>query len=305
MSSPHMQSPQATAAATLRQRLAAEALASRLPALLVAAQRVADTVAQGVHGRRRTGPGESFWQFRRYMAGDSIERIDWRQTAKSDAVYVRENEWESAQTVWLWRDASPSMAWASDRNLAHKQQRAELLLIALGALLARGGERVGLLGEGARPLVGRFAVNRLAEDLLARKSDTGVPPPMRMARHAHAVLFGDFLGPLAETDAAIRRLAGSGARGQLVQIADPAEENLPYAGRTRFEGLENEGELVVPRVESVRAEYRTVYARHVEGLRDIARAHGWGYVAHRTDRPPETALLTLWQALADAGTRSR
>jgi uncharacterized protein (DUF58 family) len=128
---------------------------------------------------------------------------------------------------------------------------------------------------------------------------------MRMARHAHAVLFGDFLGPLAETDAAIRRLAGSGARGQLVQIADPAEENLPYAGRTRFEGLENEGGLLVARVEAVRADYRAIYAKHVEALRDIARAHGWGYVAHRTDRPPETALLTLWQALADAGTRAR
>jgi uncharacterized protein (DUF58 family) len=145
----------------------------------------------------------------------------------------------------------------------------------------------------------------LAEDLLARGADTGVPPAMRVARHAHVVLFGDFLGPLGETDAAIRRLAGSGARGQLVQIADPAEENLPYAGRTRFEGLENEGDLLVARVESVRADYRAVYAGHVAGLRDIARAHGWGYVAHRTDRAPETALLTLWQALADSGTRSR
>lgn len=292
-------------AATVRQRLAAEALASRLPALLVAAQRVADTVAQGVHGRRRTGPGESFWQFRRYMAGDSIERIDWRQTAKSDAVYVRENEWESAQTVWLWRDGSPSMAWASDRNLMQKRARAELLLIALGALLARGGERVGLLGEGARPLVGRFAVNRLAEDLLGRDLTQGVPPPMRLQRHAHAVLFGDFLGPLAQTDEAVRRLADAGARGQLVQIADPAEENLPYAGRTRFEGLENEGDLLVARVETVRADYRALYAEHVAGLRDIARAHGWGYVAHRTDRPPETALLTLWQALADTGRQAR
>ncbi len=48
----------------LRQR--AEALAATLPPLLVAAERVAATVAQGVHGRRRAGMGESFWQFRRY-----------------------------------------------------------------------------------------------------------------------------------------------------------------------------------------------------------------------------------------------
>lgn len=293
-------------AAILRQRLTAEALASRLPALLVAAQRVADTVAQGVHGRRRTGPGESFWQFRRYMAGDPVERIDWRQTAKTDAVYVRETEWESAQTVWLWRDASPSMAWASRPEFPEKKARAELLLMALVSLLARGGERVGLLAEGARAVHGRFAVNRLGEALVEEAGRSGDrPPTARLSRHAHAVLFGDFLGPLAETDAAIARLAGGGARGQMVQIADAAEENLPYVGRTRFQGLENEGEMLVARVESVRDEYRGVYANHVAGLREIARAHGWGYVAHRTDRPPETALLTLWLALGDASARAR
>jgi uncharacterized protein (DUF58 family) len=295
-----------TSATILRQRLAAEGLASRLPALLVAAQHVSDTVAQGVHGRRRTGPGESFWQFRRYMAGDSIERIDWRQTAKSDAVYVRETEWESAQTVWLWRDGSPSMAWSSAESLPQKSARADLLLVALASLLARGGERIGLLGEGARAQHGRFAVNRLAESLLGTNTPQGdVPPPVRLPRHAHIVLFGDFLGPLAQTDAAIARLAGGGARGQIVQIADPAEENLPYAGRTRFEGLENEGDMLVARVEAVRDDYRAVYADHVAGLRAIARAHGWGFVSHRTDRPPETALLTLWLALGDAALRGR
>ncbi len=54
-------------------------LASGLPALLVAAQRVASTVMQGVHGRRRVGQGDAFWQFRQYRQGDSINRIDWRQ----------------------------------------------------------------------------------------------------------------------------------------------------------------------------------------------------------------------------------
>ena len=113
----------------------------------------------------------------------------------------------------------------------------------------------------------------MAESLLGTNTPQGdVPPPVRLQRHAHIVLFGDFLGPLAQTDAAIARLAGGGARGQIVQIADPAEENLPYAGRTRFEGLENEGDMLVARVEAVRDDYRAVYADHVAGLRAIARA---------------------------------
>ena len=87
----------------------AEELAAHLPPLLVAAERVAATVSQGVHGRRRVGQGETFWQFRRYQFGDSTQLIDWRQSAKSQPVYVRETEWEAAQSVWLWRDGSPSM----------------------------------------------------------------------------------------------------------------------------------------------------------------------------------------------------
>src|SRR3546814_6131026 len=77
----------------------AEQLAATLPPLLVAAERVAATVAQGVHGRRRVGQGETFWQYRHYDFGDQPQSIDWRQSAKSDMVFVRQMEWEAAQSV--------------------------------------------------------------------------------------------------------------------------------------------------------------------------------------------------------------
>src|SRR5260370_5757051 len=116
----------------------AEELAARLPPLLVAAERVATTVAQGVHGRRRVGQGETFWQFRQYQPGDAAQRIDWRETAKSQRVYIRETEWEAAQSVWLWRDASASMDYASTPAVPTKRARADLVLGALAALLIRG-----------------------------------------------------------------------------------------------------------------------------------------------------------------------
>ena len=83
---------------------------------MVQARRVAATVAQGVHGRRRVGQGDSFWQFRPYVSGDPLNRIDWRQSARSgreppEGWLVRQTEWDAAQTVYLWRDGSESMAW--------------------------------------------------------------------------------------------------------------------------------------------------------------------------------------------------
>ena len=103
---------------SVRQR--AEETAARLPPLLVAAERIAASVAQGVHGRRRVGKGESFWQFRRYQQGDPVQSIDWRQSAKREHLYIRENEWEAAQSVWVWLDRSTSMQYHSDDALPDK-----------------------------------------------------------------------------------------------------------------------------------------------------------------------------------------
>ena len=258
---------------------------------------MATTVMPGVHGRRRSGPGESFWQFRPYVAGDQTSRIDWRQSAKTDRVFVRETEWEAAQTVALWCASGPGMAWRSGPNLPAKSLRATLLLLALSSLLLRGGERVRLFGL-PRPYAGRGALPALAEGLGQMAPE---PTDQRLARHARAVLFGDFWAPLGETRRAIALLAQQGVRGHMVQITDPAEETLPYAGRIRFEEVAGTAlAALVPRAEAVREIYAERVARHRAGLRALAQAAGWSFAVHHTDQPPEAALLALHQVLAPA-----
>ncbi len=276
----------------------AEALGSRLPPLLVAAKRVAATVAQGVHGRRRTGQGESFWQFRPFTAGDPVTRIDWRQSAKSDRAFVRETEWEAAQTILLWRDASPSMRWRSRLAASEKQERAGLLLLALAALLLRGGERVALLGE--RPVSGRAGLDRLAETLDRSTGDadeSGLPPEAFVPRHAQVVLIGDFLAPLEQIQANVARFAAIPSSVHMLQILDPAEATLPYKGRVRFQGLEREEETLIPRVEAVREAYAKALKAHQAGLATIAAGAGCRLAVHYTDQPAEAALLGLYTAL--------
>ena len=80
-----------------RARDEAEALAAALPPLLVDAERLASGAWLGVHGRRKAGIGETFWQFRRYRVEDPAVAIDWRQSAKTQHLYVREREWEAAE----------------------------------------------------------------------------------------------------------------------------------------------------------------------------------------------------------------
>lgn len=289
------------AAEALRTQHRAENLALRLPPLLVAAERVASTVAQGVHGRRRVGTGETFWQFRRYQPGDSVTAIDWRQSAKNRHAFVRETEWEAAQSVWLWRDGSPSMDWHSDATLPTKRDRADLLLMALAVLLVRGGERTSILNTAIPPSAARSALPRLALHLTERKGSPdggGLPVPEPLPRHAQVVLIGDLLSPLDEIQSTVSALTGHGLRGHLLQVLDPAEETLPFDGRIEFKGLEGESPLLVPRVEAIREAYLERLSAQKEGVAALARAAGWSYAVHRTDRPPQTALLGLWGAMA-------
>ena len=271
----------------------AEELASRLPPLLVEAERVAQSVAQGVHGRRRAGSGDAFWQYRRAGPGDEAGAIDWRRSARSDHLYVRETEWAASQTVWLWLDSSPSMHWRSDTQLPTKHSRARLLILALASLLLKGGERVAALAGGA-PCWGNGALARLA-DSLERAAQTPPVPPERLPRHATLVLAGDFLDPLPEIHSRLTALAQSGAGGHLLQVLDPAEETLPYAGRLRFQGLEGEGDLETGRAEDLRQDYVRRLAAHRDGLAAMARALGWSFATHRTDSAPAPCLLALAQ----------
>ena len=270
----------------------AEELAASLPPLLIEAERIAATIAQGLHGRRRTGPGESFWQFRRYQSGDPASAIDWRQSAKSTPLYVRETEWAAAQSVWIWADPSASMRWRSRDDLPEKRNRAALLGLALAALLLRGGERVGLLGDPAPSTSGQGTLNRLAAAMTADNA-VSLLPETALPRYAHAVLISDFLLPLDAVDKALRGWAAMGVRGTLLQVLDPAEEVLPYSGRIRFCGLEEEGELLLPRVEDIQDAYARRLSDHRGALTAIAHAVGWDFTVHHTNSPPQAALIAL------------
>jgi len=261
------------------------------------------TVAQGVHGRRRVGQGETFWQFRQYQPGDAASRIDWRESAKSQRLYVRETEWEAAQSVWLWYDASASMDYSSAGYVTGaewptKGDRAELLLVALASLLVRGGERLTLLGSGIAPMNGRIALSRLVEMIDRNPNADSLPAFEPLPRAGQLVLIGDFLSPLEVVNAAVTRFAAGGLKGHMLQVSDPAEEDLPFDGRIRFAGVEERDEVVISRVESIRDDYSNRFRRHREGLAAIAGTVGWSFGFHRTDRPPHLALLALFAALS-------
>lgn len=285
----------------------AEDAAALFPALLLDAERIAQTVASGLHGRRRAGPGETFWQHRPYAFGDSVSAIDWRQSARiADRLYIRQNEWEAAAAAWLWCDASPSMAFSSSSNHPRKDHRATILATALAILLSQAGERVGVLAAGDhdiadRPYQGRTAPARVLERLQGQSSAQSAPSSSTpLQPGARVVFMGDFYTNPDAIDAAVSAYANNGAVGAIVQICDPAEEDFPFTGRVEFSDLESQDRLVFGDTRSLQTDYKQAFQAHRARLETIASKSGWSFIAHRTDKPPQTALLALFTALGDA-----
>lgn len=266
--------------------------------MLVKADRVAATVMLGVHGRRRAGPGENFWAYREYSFGDSTQRIDWHRSAKLDRVFIRENEWEAANTLWLWSNAGPRMDFKSHLATETKHQRAQLLQLALASLAIRAHERIGTLGNHRRANTGQIALRQMADDCI-NANDNPLPLATVIQRRSTAVLISDFLDEPDIIKNTLAALAESGMRGHLVQIADPAEETLPYQGRVDFLGLDVAEKFRANKTENLRERYISAYQLHRDQLRQMANRFGWSFTVHRTDQSAAQCLQALYLRVSD------
>ncbi len=276
-------------------------LAASMPRLILEARRVAATVIHGLHGRRRAGPGENFWQYRRFVSGEPAARVDWRRSARDDHLYVREQEWEAAHTVWIWPDRSPSMHFASPLVRDTKLYRALVVTLALAEVLVEGGERVGVPGL-LRPTGSRNIVELIAQAIVHDRSERpSLPPNFAPSPLAEVVLLSDLWSDIGDVRRTLTQLSGSGAHGHVVQIVDPAEETFPYWGRIEFVEPESGGRITAGRAETWRADYTARVARHRSEIRSETDRLGFSFAIHRTDRPPSELLLAL-HARIGAGT---
>ena len=268
-------------------------LAASLPRLVLEARRIAANVIHGLHGRRRAGAGESFWQYRRFVSGEPAQRVDWRRSARDDHLYVREQEWEAAHTIWLWPDRSASMAFASKDARDSKLERSLIVAFALAELLVAGGERVGIPGL-MTPTASRSVIDKMAQAMLHDDAErASLPPSFVPSALAEIVVLSDFWSPIADITTMLAGLSSSGAHGTLVQIVDPAEETCPYAGRIEFVEPEGFGVITAGRAERWAEDYVARVALHRDQIRAETNRLDWLFSTHTTSRSAAELLLFL------------
>lgn len=287
-----------TGPAALRGR--AETVAGALPPLLAAAERLSATLVLGEHGRRRPGIGDEFWQYRAAHEGDALRAIDWRRSARSDATFVRQKEWQAAQSVLFWIDRAQSMGFSGAAERPAKAERARVLGLAAAILLNRGGERIGLLEDPEPPRHGEAQVMRIAGALAADDgADYGTPPECTVPPGARAVLISDFLGPWEPVAAVLAHAADRGAKGALVQVLDPEEEAFSFRGRTLFRSMGGGLSHETLKADRLRGAYLARLAERKARLAELAARTGWQYLCHHTGEAAQPALLWLYRALEE------
>ncbi|MDZ4760169.1 MAG: DUF58 domain-containing protein [Alphaproteobacteria bacterium] len=274
----------------------AASLAGQLGTLSTRA-RAASAANVGSAGRRRSGTGENFWQYRRHAAEDGADRIDWRRSAREENLFVRETELETARTFLFWVDPSPGFGWSSDPKRIDKADRALTIAMALAGALSRSGERAGALGGGRSAVSGAKASARVGEDIREMSADAPFPSPPRDV--AAVVIASDFYQPLETWRSRLTPLAGKCRDGALLQVCDPIEETYPFDGRVRFFRPGEERQRLIGRAESIRDGYLERFARRRSDMIELAAGLGWRFVSHATGEEARTPLGQLAYGFAD------
>src|SRR6266446_9203179 len=272
---------------------AARTLAETITRLILEARRIAATVIHGLHGRKRAGPGESFWQYRRFVSGEPARRVDWRRSARDGILYVREQEWEASHTVWLWPDRSPSMVFRSELAKESKLDRTLVIAFAVAEVLVHAGERVGVPGllrpTGSRNVLEKFA-NAIIHDRTERAS---LPPSFAPSGLSEMVVVSDFWAPITDVCKTLSQLSSTGAHGHVIQVVDPAEETFPYSGRVEFIEPEGGEIIMAGRAESWVSDYVARVALHRDEIRAETNRLDWLFSTHTTSRSAAELLLFL------------
>lgn len=280
-----------------------EALAQMLRTLELTITRKLDGLLHGQYQGLTPGHGSEAGEARSYIPGDDVRRIDWNVTARTQQLHVRDLIADRDLEAWLAVDASPSMAFGTDK--AEKRSVALGAAAAVGFLTARGQNRIGAViaaGKDIRTFPPRGGRDHLRSMLTALAS-TPVPAgggrtdlgaladdvARRSRRRGFVCLISDFMTPPDTWKTQIGTLA---LRHDLlaIEIVDQRELDLPAIGSMTLQDPATGTVRDVRITRAVRRRYAAAAAAQRDEIRATIRATGAQHLQLQTN---DDWLITL------------
>ena len=282
-------------------RLHAEKLASIAPDLAIKANKLANTVWEGIHNRNKAGIGENFWQFKKYEYGDPIHLIDWKKSAKSSNVFIQEQELSTVQNINIWRDSSKSMNYSSNKNIDSKLYVANLIALTLSIIFLKKSEKVNLNGLNNKNSNNEETISLMTDYITnsISSNDQTSPNIEEISNGSTSILIGDFLYNIEITEKIIKNLSNRNINGFIIHVMDPAEEKFPFTGRINFKGVEGEDPYLIGNAESIKQEYINKFKEHSNSIKTISESYGWNYFIHVTNQELVNLIIKIYASFID------
>jgi uncharacterized protein (DUF58 family) len=276
----------------------------KLQQLTLVTSRVRAGALRGERRSLKRGAGLEFADFRDYVPGDDLRRVDWNVYARLDRPYIKLREEEEDLAIHILVDASQSMDWGEGPQ--HKFNFALHLAAGLGAIGLSTGDRisVAMLSEAKHlakssevSLRGQQYVMHLLRFLEAQQA-AGVTDLeaatrrylVRPRRPGLVILISDLLSPHGY-QSALKMLQQREHEVAIVHVLSPDEVDPPLAGDLKLIDVETGTAQEV----SLDSGLRTAYRERVQVWRNEAqafcRARGVRYLAVQTDRPWDEVVL--------------
>jgi uncharacterized protein (DUF58 family) len=275
-------------------------------------QAILESLQKGQHLNPRPGYSIEFAQHREYTAGDDLRYLDWKALARSDRLYVKQFQDETALTCYLAVDNSQSMSFQGPHSSGTKYDFAALMASCLAWLVVQQRDAVGLSllgGRLAKPLLPsddprqwNQVVELLQQGQPGESNQTWLPALAKVGpeiqRRGVLFLISDWLDDLEGLDRILRRFRESLKLDvRVIQVLDPEELEPTLQGRVQLQDLENGGRIKV-HAERVRQAYAEELDQFLEGFKRLCHRYGARYVLARTD---EAMTNVLHRALLPAG----
>jgi uncharacterized protein (DUF58 family) len=284
------------AAAASRHSLLLPAELERFKNLLVFARSTVEGYFVGKHKSPYRGASVEFTDYKEYVPGDEVNRIDWRAYGRSRRLFVRQYEAETDMVVYLLVDASASMSYAGQGRQS-KFLMAAKIAAALAYLMVHQGDKAALvmfsetLNQYLAPGGTRRHLHNMITELERAQpaSTTGIGRALRecnilFKKRGRLVILSDFWTDTAEFLDAVGQFQHRKFEMLLLQVLDPDELSLPLAQAARFQDMETHEEVQVE-LEEIRAAYRASVQARIELLASEANNRRINHAVVNTERP--------------------